>query len=227
MLQDVALGARSLADYTHLVGAGPGRGDPRARRAAGGQAGSPRQRDRVRRRRLGDPLHAGAADAGRRTRRPLAGDPRPGGVLQRHQADAQLAAGRSAGDHRPAVGGVRGLQRDERAEPRRRLGRDHRPRPAAGGAAGQRPRPGADLDLALPHRPLDAQRGDAGAPAAAPARLRRDGLAHGAVRPGRHRRQRRGSSRRRSTRCRRRTWRSPPRTRPSSASSSGSTSSAR
>ena len=41
--------------------------------------------------------------------------------------------------HRPAVGGVRGLQRDERAEPRRRLGRDHRPRPAAGGAARQMP----------------------------------------------------------------------------------------
>ena len=37
----------------------------------------------------------------------------------------------------------------------------------------------------------------------------------------------RGSSHPRSTRCRRRTWRSPPRTRPSSASSSGSTSSAR
>ena len=57
----------------------------------------------------------------------------PGGVLQRHQADAQLAPGRPAGDLRRAVGGVRGLQRDERAGARRRLGRDHRPRSTAGG----------------------------------------------------------------------------------------------
>ena len=38
------------------------------------------------------------------------------------------------------------------------------------------------LDLALPHRPLDPERGDAGSPAAAASRLRRDGLAHAEVR---------------------------------------------
>ena len=74
------------------------RADPRARRGAEGQAGAARQRDGVRRRGLGDPLHAGAADARRRPRRALAGDPRPRGLLQRHQADAQLAPGRPGVD---------------------------------------------------------------------------------------------------------------------------------
>ena len=46
----------------------------------------------------------------------------PRGVLQRHQADAQLAAGRPAVDLRPAVGGLRGLQPDERARASRATG---------------------------------------------------------------------------------------------------------
>ena len=71
----------------------PDRGDPRAGRAARGQAGPARQRHRDGRRRLGDPLRARAADARRRARRALAGDPRPRGVLQRHQDDAQRAPG--------------------------------------------------------------------------------------------------------------------------------------
>ena len=42
--------------------------------------------------------------------------------------------------HDEAVGDLRPLQRDERAEPRGRLGRDHRPRPAAGRPARARAR---------------------------------------------------------------------------------------
>ena len=115
VLQEVALGQplpRRLHAHRRPR---PGRRDPRAGGAARGQAGPARERDRVRRRRLGDPLHARAADARRRPRRALAGDPRPRGVLQRHQADAQLAPGRRAVDLRRAVGDLRRLQPDERA----------------------------------------------------------------------------------------------------------------
>ena len=57
----------------------------------------------------------------------------------------------------------RALQRDERGDPGRRLGRDHRPRPPADRAADEHPRSGEELDLALPHRPLDPQRENSGA----------------------------------------------------------------
>ncbi len=227
MLQDVALGERSLADYTHLVGRGL---IEEIRELAEPLAGK-----RV--------LHVSATAFGGGvseilyTMVPLMRDVGLDAhwrvILGREEffnvtkLMHNSLQGDPQGDHRPAVGGVRGLQRDERAEPRRRLGRDHRPRPSAGGPARQCPRPGPNLDLALSHRPLDAKRGDAGAPPAAASRLRRDGLAPAAVRARRHGRPARGSSRRRSTRCRRRTWRSPPRTPPTSASSSGSTSSAR
>ena len=96
MLQDVALGDTSPWPTTRTSSARPGRGDPRARRAAEGQAGPAPQRHRVRRRRLGDPLHARAADARRRARDRVAGDHRPRGVLQRDQADAQRPPGRPA-----------------------------------------------------------------------------------------------------------------------------------
>ena len=152
------------------------RGDPRARRAAAGQARRPPLRDRVRRRRLGDPLHARAADARRRARGRVAGHLRPRGVLQRDQADAQRAAGQPAGPHRGAVGDLGAVQRDERARAVGRLGRLRRPRPAARGAALARAREGARLDLALPHRRLDAQPGDDGAAAAVPPGLPRVAL---------------------------------------------------
>ena len=61
-------------------------------------------RHRVRRRRVGDPLHARPADARRRPRGRVAGDLRARGVLQRHQAHAQRAPGQPAGPHRGAVG---------------------------------------------------------------------------------------------------------------------------
>ena len=51
----------------------------------------------------------------------------------------------------------------------------HDPQPA--GLRANAPDRARALDLALPHRPLDAQPGDAGAPAAADPRLRRDRLA--------------------------------------------------
>ena len=50
-------------------GSWPGRGDPGTGRPARGQAGAARERHRVRRRRVGDSLHARAAHAGCRTRR--------------------------------------------------------------------------------------------------------------------------------------------------------------
>ena len=80
------------------------RRDPRARRAAAGQADPARLRDRVRRRRVGDPLHARAADGRRRARVRVARDLRPRGVLQRDQGDAQRAPGQPAGSDRGAVG---------------------------------------------------------------------------------------------------------------------------
>ena len=69
------------------------RGDSRARRAAAGTTGRAHLGHRLRRRRVGDPLHARAADARRRPRRRVAGDLRARGVLQRDQGDAQRAAG--------------------------------------------------------------------------------------------------------------------------------------
>ena len=100
----------------------------------------------------------------------------------------------------------------------------HDPQPAGDPPA--RAGEGADVGLALPHRPLDAQPGRDRAHRAARARVRRVGLPPPAVRPGRARRSGRAactSARRRSTRCRRRTWRSRPRTPRSCATSSAST----
>ncbi len=71
------------------------RGNPRAGRAAEGPARRAHLGDRLRRRRLGDPLHARPADARRRPGLRVAGDLRPRGVLQRDEADAQRAAGRA------------------------------------------------------------------------------------------------------------------------------------
>ncbi len=76
-----------------------GRRDPRARGGPEGQEGPPRQRDRLRRRRLGDPLHAGPPDARRRARHALADHHGPRGVLQRDEAPPQLPAGRPEHPH--------------------------------------------------------------------------------------------------------------------------------
>src|SRR5918999_450330 len=66
------------------------------------------------------------------------------------------------------------------------MGRDHRPRPAAGSDPEARAGKGEDVDLALPHRPLDAQPGRDRPHRAAGARLRRDRLAPADLRAGRH-----------------------------------------
>jgi len=68
------------------------RADSRAGGTAGGAPGL-HISGRLRRRGLGDPLHAGAADAQRRARHALAGDPGPGGVLQRDQGPPQRLQG--------------------------------------------------------------------------------------------------------------------------------------
>ena len=86
-----------------------------------------------------------------------------------------------------------------------------------------------NVGVALPHRPLHAEPGGHRAPRPVRERVRHGALPHGQVRAGRGfatgRRSR--SSLRRSTRCRPRTWPSRPRTRPSCATSSASTSTAR
>ena len=205
------------------------RGDPRAGGRARGAAGAAPLRDRVRRRRGRDPLHARAADERRRHRRRVAGDARPRGVLQRHQAHAQRAPGQPAGPDARAVAGLREVQRDERRGAQRGLGRGDHPRPPAGGRPPARAGEGGPLDLALPHRPLDPQPDrDRAARPPAP-RLRRQRLPPAGLRAGGPRTATRTStsSRRRSTRCRRRTWPSRPRTRPTSATSSASTSTGR
>ena len=229
MLQEVTLGQKSLSDYTHIAGKELIERIRELAEPLEGAARPPRQRHRLRRRRLGDPLHDRAADARRRPRRPLARDLRQGRVLQRDQAPPQLAAGRRGDADRRAVGAVRRDQRDQRRGPARRVGHDHRPRPAADRAAPRRGREEPQLDLALPHRPLRAQPGADRPPAAADRGVRRDRLAHARLRADGDRTATTASasSRRRSTRSRRRTWPSRPTTPPSSATSSGSTSTGR
>ena len=134
-----------------------------------GQAGPARQRHRVRRRRLGDPLHARAADARRRPRRPLAGDLRPRGVLQRDQAPPQLAAGRPR-RRSPTSSGSSSTRynADERRGAARASGtRSSSTTRSRSACAAAPPEHGQALDLALPHRPLRAQPGADRAPAAA------------------------------------------------------------
>ena len=166
MLQPVAVGSKTLADYTHIVGRDLVEEIRELAEPLTGLARRARLGHRVRRRRERDPLHARPADEGRRARRRVAGHLRARGVLQRDQADAQRAAGRARGPHRRAVGHLAALQRDERARARRRLGRRPRPRPAARGAAHARARQGARLVLALPHRHVHAQPGHDGQAAA-------------------------------------------------------------
>ena len=92
-----------------------GRGDPRARRAARGQAGPARERHRDGRRRLGDPLRAGAADARRRPRGRLAHRDRARGVLQRHEAAPQRPPGQPARPRPRRTGRSSTVQPAERA----------------------------------------------------------------------------------------------------------------
>ena len=79
---------------------------------------------------------------------------------------------------------VRRDQPDERRGPAGRVGRGDRPRPAADRPAPRRPGEGQALDLALPHRPLDPEPGPDRAPAAADRGIRRDRLAPAGLRAG-------------------------------------------
>ena len=163
---------------------------------------------------VGDPLHARPADARRRARGRVAGHLRPRGVLQRDQADAQRAAGQPAGPHRGAVGDLAQLQRDERARARRAAGTScivHDPQPAALRSLVPEKARGwiwrCHIDLSTPN------------PATIERLLpyisdypRRSSTSPHYV-PGRAWTAASTSCRRRSTRWRRRTWRSRPRTR--------------
>ena len=104
VLQPVAVGSKTLADYTHIVGRDLIEEIRDARRAAAGRPRRARLGDRVRRRRERDPLHARPADEGRRPRRRVAGHLRARGVLQRDEAHAQRAAGRARGPHATSSG---------------------------------------------------------------------------------------------------------------------------
>ena len=229
MLQPIAVGHKSLADYTHVAGK-PLVEEIRALAdELEGAEGAAPLGHRLRRRGLGDPLHARAADERRRHRGRVAGDARARGVLQRHEAAPQRAPGQPAGPLPRGVAGLRQVQRDERPRGDRRLGRDHRPRPPAGRDPSARAGEVQELDLALPHRPVHARtrpRSSAWcrccAPTTAPCSTCSDYV------PGGHgRRAASTSARPPSTRCRRRTWPSRPRTPRTSATSSASTSTGR
>ena len=227
MLQPVAVGHKSLADYTHLAGR-PLIAEIRelAEDLQGLQGPAP-LRHGLRRRRRGDPLHADPAHERRGHRGRVAGHARARGVLQRHQAPPQRAPGQPRLAERRGVEDLRALQRAQRHRDHRRLGRDHRPRPAAGRHPAPRAGQGRALGLALPHRPVHAR---TRTPIEHLVPLVRDYDSSRVPPPGL--RARRAwtaratacaSARRRSTRSRPRTWRSRPRTPPSSATSSAST----
>ena len=108
-------------------------------------------------------------DATKATHNALQGDP-----------VALSAAQREVFRHYNAAERGRAARRDRRVRLR------DRPRSAAGVRARAAARGARALDLALPHRHLDAEPRGARLPAARDPRLRRCDLPHGRVRPGRH-----------------------------------------
>ena len=162
-----ALAHKSLADYTHIVGRDADRRDPRARRAAEGAARRAPLGDRVRRRRLGDPLHARAADARRRPRGRVAGDLRPATSSSPPRSSCTT---RSRATRRTSREEQWATWRRYNEMNARELSRGwdvcivHDPQPAAIRAFA--PEKARALGLALPHRRLDAEPGDDGAAAA-------------------------------------------------------------
>ena len=158
MLQPVAVGHKSLADYTHLVGRPLVEEIRELAEALQGPQGPPPLRDRVRRRRVRDPLHAGAADARRRHRGRVAGDDGARGVLQRDQAACTTRSRATRSDLRRASGTSRSSTTSINAErARARAGTwsssTTRSRPAMRKHV---PGQGEALGVALPHRPVDA-----------------------------------------------------------------------
>ena len=187
-----------------------------ARRAARGQARPAPLGDGVRRRCRGDQLHAAPADARRRPRGRVAGHLGPGGVLPGHEDDPQRAAGKPGGPRRGAARDLRATTTGERRGARRTSTTSSSSTTRSPCAMIEHVRDArAPLDLALPHRPLGAEPRRAstssrrGRDATTRAifhrpRVRADGRR--VCRPA-------TSGRPRSTRWRRRTWRSRPRTR--------------
>ncbi len=115
-----------------------------------------RQLDPLRRRRLGDPLLADAADERQRHPRRLAGDRGTARLLLHHQEDAQRPAGRRDQSQRHQARGLRGGRLRERRSHASRPRPRHRPRPAAAAADPPLPQEGA-VDLALPRRSVAAR----------------------------------------------------------------------
>ena len=174
MLQPVAVGNKSLADYTHLAGRPLIEEIRELAEGLAGPEGAPPVRHRVRGRRGGDPLHAHPADERRRHRGGVAGDAGPRGVLQRDQAPPQRAPGE------PRLASATRSGRSSSATTSCNAteisgGWDviivHDPQPA--GVRQHVPEKAQPLGLALPHRPVHAQPGRDRAPRAARARLRR------------------------------------------------------
>ena len=166
MLQPVATGHKSLADYTHICGrelieeirelAEPLKGKRVVHVSATAFGGGVSE--------ILYTLVPLMRDVGLGLR--VAGDLRSRGVLQRDQADAQRLAGQSSGSRRGAMGDLGAVQRDERARALRGLGRVPRARPPAGRPLSAGAREGQGLGLALPHRPVHPQPGDDRAAAA-------------------------------------------------------------
>ena len=171
--------ARGLRD--HRDARADGR-DPPSGRAPRRQACRARVGNRLRRRRRGDQLHARPADAGSRPRGRVADHPRRGRVLQRHEDHPQRAPGQSAGARRRAARDLHALPAAERAGVRGRLRLRRRPRSAAGRADRLLPAVRGALDLARPHRLLDAEPGGLRLRAAVDPALRRRHLPHARVR---------------------------------------------
>ena len=192
MLQPVSVGNKSLADYTHLAGR------PLDRRRS---ASSPEDLQGLRVLHLSATAFGGGVSEILYTLIPLMNDV---GI----EAEWQVMLGReefynaTKRLHNALQGNPESLTDEEwkifeRYNELQRGARSpaswdviivHDPQPAA--IRSHVPDEGEHLDLALPHRPLDAQPGRDRAPGAPRARVRRLGLARPAVRAGRHGRRR-------------------------------------
>ena len=113
----------------------------------------------------------------------MADHPRRRRVLRRHQAHPQRAPGGARRPHRGAAPDVPALPAAERRAVPRRVRLRDRPRPAAGGDGRARRRVGGEVDLALPHRPLEPEPRGAGLPAPLDPSLRRGDLPSRGLRP--------------------------------------------
>ena len=189
-MREVNVGHKYLADYQSIV--------PKDLMAEIAELAEPLkgkrvvhvERDRVRRRGGRDPLHAGAADEGRRPGGRVARDDGRERVLQRHKA---VHNGLQGARHRPRheQGRAAPLQESTRnvSCSARHYDVVHGPRPAAAGHARLRLGAGATATARWIWRchidTLDARRGTLRLSAAVHRRLRRSHLHHARLRPRR------------------------------------------